>query len=179
MRNRPDTQTELTAPAAIRVQPPGGLRACAVMLAAIFGLPLCAAGQSLTPFLGSPAAVPGTIQAANFDNGGEGVAYHDNSPGNTGGLYRGTDVDIAASSEGGYTIGWIGVGDWVNSRRCPYNDAWTWNGISWTQQYPTNVPLGRFAAGMVYDPTGMGELIFGGFGCGYTLGDTKVLRIVP
>jgi len=72
-----------------------------------------------------------------------------------------------------------GVGDWVNSRRCPYNDAWTWNGISWTQQYPTNVPLGRFAAGMVYDPTGMGELIFGGFGCGYTLGDTKVLRIVP
>src|SRR5262249_9909073 len=25
-----------------------------------------------------------------------------------------TDVDLAASSEGGYTIGWIGVGEWVN-----------------------------------------------------------------
>jgi endonuclease/exonuclease/phosphatase family metal-dependent hydrolase len=54
------------------------------------------------------------IQAANFDNGGEGVAYHDTGTGNAGGAYRQTGVDLAASSEGGYTIGWISPGEWVN-----------------------------------------------------------------
>lgn len=29
-----------------------------------------------TPYTGTPASVPGTIQVENFDNGGEGVAYH-------------------------------------------------------------------------------------------------------
>jgi endonuclease/exonuclease/phosphatase family metal-dependent hydrolase len=70
--------------------------------------------QSLTPYTGSPAPVPGIVQAANFDNGGEGVAYHDWSAGNLGGLYRQTDVDIAASSEGGFLVGWIGAGEWIN-----------------------------------------------------------------
>jgi len=69
---------------------------------------------TLTPFNGTPAAVPGTIQAAEFDNGGEGVAYHDTTPGNLGGAYRQTDVDIAASTEGGYTVGWIDPGEWLN-----------------------------------------------------------------
>ncbi len=34
-------------------------------------------GGGSTPFSGTPSAIPGTIQAENFDNGGEGVAYHD------------------------------------------------------------------------------------------------------
>ena len=69
---------------------------------------------SLRAFRGTPAAVPGRIEAAEFDEGGEGVAYHDENAGNTGGALRSTDVDIAASSEGGYTIGWIGPREWVN-----------------------------------------------------------------
>jgi carbohydrate binding protein with CBM6 domain len=67
-----------------------------------------------TPFGGTPIALPGTIQAANFDDGWEGVAYHDTTSGNTGGAYRATDVDIQVSSEGGYNIGWIDPGEWVN-----------------------------------------------------------------
>src|SRR5215468_12302383 len=68
-----------------------------------------------TPFGGgTPVALPGIVQAANFDEGGEGVAYHDTTSGNAGGAYRATDVDIAASSEGGYLIGWIDPGEWVN-----------------------------------------------------------------
>ena len=66
------------------------------------------------PFSGSPSAVPGTIEAENFDNGGEGVAYHDTTGGNTGGQYRNTDVDIESSSEGGYDVGWIAAGEWLN-----------------------------------------------------------------
>jgi hypothetical protein len=41
----------------------------------------------------APVAIPGQINAENFDSGGEGVAYHDNSPGNSGGGQAG-DVDI-------------------------------------------------------------------------------------
>ncbi len=70
--------------------------------------------DALTPYGGSPISLPGTVAAADFDNGGEGVAYHDTTSGNSGGQYRSTDVDIAASSEGGYTIGWIAAGEWVN-----------------------------------------------------------------
>jgi hypothetical protein len=45
------------------------------------------------PFRGAPFAVPGPIKAADFDNGGEGVAYHETTPG-TGSSYRATGVDL-------------------------------------------------------------------------------------
>jgi endonuclease/exonuclease/phosphatase family metal-dependent hydrolase len=59
-------------------------------------------------------AVPGTIQAEDFDAGANGTAYRDNTPGNAGGKYRATDVDIAAASGGGYVVGWVGAGEWLN-----------------------------------------------------------------
>src|SRR5258708_11192869 len=67
-----------------------------------------------TPFNGSPFAIPGKIPAAQFDNGGEGVAYHDSDPANDGGQYRNTGVDIETCTEGGYDVGWIGAGEWDN-----------------------------------------------------------------
>jgi phosphatidylserine/phosphatidylglycerophosphate/cardiolipin synthase-like enzyme len=69
-----------------------------------------------TPYTGTPVALPGTIQAENFDNGGQNVAYFDNTPGNAGGAYRATDVDIAVANDvgGGYTIGWVAAGEWLN-----------------------------------------------------------------
>ena len=68
----------------------------------------------MTPYSGTPAPIPGVIAAANFDNGGEGVAYHDTSAGNNGGAYRSTDVDLEPSADGGFDIGWIAAGEWVN-----------------------------------------------------------------
>lgn len=54
---------------------------------------------SQSPFGGTAHAVPGTILAADFDNGGEGVAYHDLSSGNlSGSTYRDSDVDIYDTS---------------------------------------------------------------------------------
>src|SRR6476620_8720217 len=67
-----------------------------------------------TPFTGTPVPIPGTVQASDFDNGGEGVAYHDATSGNKGGVYRQTDVDLEASTGGGYDLGWTRVGEWVN-----------------------------------------------------------------
>jgi hypothetical protein len=68
----------------------------------------------LLPYLGVATAVPGTIEAENFDNGGEGVAYHDTTAGNSGGQYRNTDVDLEPASGGGYDVGWIASGEWLN-----------------------------------------------------------------
>jgi hypothetical protein len=68
-----------------------------------------------TPFSGVPAPIPGTIQAENFDNGGEGVGYHDTTSGNAGGVSRSTDVDLAAlAGGGGYVVGWVSAGEWLN-----------------------------------------------------------------
>lgn len=53
-------------------------------------------GTWQTPYTGTPVAVPGTIEAEHYDNGGEGVAYHDSDAGNNGGIYRADDVDILA-----------------------------------------------------------------------------------
>ena len=56
------------------------------------------------------------MEAENFDNGGEGIAYHDESAGNSGGAYRVTDVDLQSTidSGGGYNVGWAGAGEWLN-----------------------------------------------------------------
>ncbi len=67
-----------------------------------------------TPFSGTPIALPGTIEVEQFDNGGEGVAYHDTTAGNSGGVYRSTDVDIEPASGGGYDVGWMAAGEWLN-----------------------------------------------------------------
>jgi len=76
-------------------------------------VPKGAATPTATPFTGTPAPIPGTIQAEAFDNGGEGVAYHDVSGGNSGGTYRSTDVDLEPASSGGYNVGWMSTGEWL------------------------------------------------------------------
>jgi len=66
------------------------------------------------PFSGTPAALPGKIEAEDFDTGGEGIAYHDASMGNAGNQYRATaDVDIEGCSEGGFNIGYVAAGEWL------------------------------------------------------------------
>ena len=80
------------------------------------------ATPSPTPLpTGTPPAsditnLPGHIETENYKNGGEGVAYHDTTPGNTGNIYRTDDVDIQIVQEGNageYNIGWTATGEWL------------------------------------------------------------------
>lgn len=74
------------------------------------------AGCGQMPFYGSPFAIPGRIEAEDFDTGGEGVAYHDEDTGNNGNQYRTLeDVDIENCSDtgGGYNTGWTEPGEWM------------------------------------------------------------------
>jgi hypothetical protein len=47
-----------------------------------------------TPYGGTATVLPATIPAENFDNGGEGAAYHDTTATNDGGAYRSEGVDL-------------------------------------------------------------------------------------
>ncbi len=57
-------------------------------------------------------AVPGLIQAEDYDLGGDLVGYHDTTTGNSGGAYRQDSVDIETA--GGVTnVGWIREYEWL------------------------------------------------------------------
>lgn len=56
--------------------------------------------------------IPGTIEAENYDLGGEGLAYHDVDAENSGNIYRTDGVDIDQTTDG-YALGWTEVGEWT------------------------------------------------------------------
>ncbi|SHM09015.1 galactose-binding domain-containing protein [Actinacidiphila paucisporea] len=66
------------------------------------------------PFGGTPAAVPGTVQAENYDTGGQGSAYNATSVNGNGTAYRADGIDLEATSDtgGGYDLGWTSGGQW-------------------------------------------------------------------
>ncbi|HZA23735.1 MAG TPA: carbohydrate-binding protein, partial [Dehalococcoidia bacterium] len=59
--------------------------------------------------------LPGRIEAEDYKSGGDGVGYHDNDAGNTGGEYRSDDVDIQSTSDNGdsYEVMRAGGGEWL------------------------------------------------------------------
>jgi hypothetical protein len=66
------------------------------------------------PYYGQPAPFPGTIQAEDFDLGGEGQAYHDLVAGNQGALYRTSeDVDIISPVAGSHVVNNFQTGEWL------------------------------------------------------------------
>jgi hypothetical protein len=71
-------------------------------------------------FTGTPSAIPGSIQAEHFDHGGEGVAYHDTTPGNASvypsNVRPGTDVDLTACPAGthcAHIVGYVRQSEWL------------------------------------------------------------------
>jgi N-acetyl-anhydromuramyl-L-alanine amidase AmpD len=72
-----------------------------------------------TPFGGTPISIGTTavtIQAENYDLGGEGFAYHDVEKANLGGAYRpskGVDVQKSTDVGGGFNVGYAKAGEWL------------------------------------------------------------------
>ncbi|MBI3883492.1 MAG: carbohydrate-binding protein [Sphingobacteriales bacterium] len=69
----------------------------------------------LTPYGGTPSIIPGKIEAENYDNGGEGIAYHDTDTLNHGGFRPAEFVDAENTGDtgGGYNVGFTAVGEWM------------------------------------------------------------------
>ena len=66
---------------------------------------------------GTPVAIPGKIEAENYDLGGSRVAFYDKSTDNEGGFYRKDAVDIVVLDSSdlskGYAIGYTNDGEWL------------------------------------------------------------------
>ncbi|MEL6557503.1 MAG: glycosyl hydrolase [Bacteroidota bacterium] len=69
------------------------------------------------PYTGTPANIPGTIEAANYDvfegGFGQGVTYSDNNAFNEGTFRPEEAVDASISANEGATVGWTGGGEWL------------------------------------------------------------------
>ena len=87
---------------------------------------IVAAGYSSTPagegaYGGAAPEVPGTVQAANYDTGGQGVGYDVSSVNGTADGYRSDGVDLETTGDttgttgtgAGYDLGWTGGGQWT------------------------------------------------------------------
>jgi hypothetical protein len=63
--------------------------------------------------------IPGTVETEDFDEGGEGVAYHDLDPKNQetkGPPYRpptGVDLEWREEASGKFNLGWTRPGEWL------------------------------------------------------------------
>ncbi len=69
------------------------------------------------PYNGTAALIPGRIEAENYDEGREGLGYHEfDNEGNQGDAdYRNDQVDIEETQDvdGGYNVGYIRNGEWL------------------------------------------------------------------
>src|SRR5580700_11200393 len=89
-------------------------------LTLVSGAPHAAYAATDAPFGGTAAAVPGTVYAANYDTGGQGVAYDVTSVNGSANSYRSDGVDLEATADtqdtsapgGAYDIGWTTAGQW-------------------------------------------------------------------
>ena len=89
---------------------------CIVFLGMIVCLKMQAQYEG-TPYPdGTPHPIPGIIQAEHFDDGGEGISWHDSNPGqsNNSGIYRpDTDVEFVDLDNDNYKLSWTTRGEWL------------------------------------------------------------------
>ncbi len=66
-----------------------------------------------TPYAGI-IPIPGVVEAENYDNGGEGISFHDTTPSNLIGPFRNNlAVDTEPCSEGGNNLAFSDNGEWT------------------------------------------------------------------
>jgi beta-glucanase (GH16 family) len=73
-------------------------------------------GCPQAPYRMTPAAVPGTVEAEDYDLGGQGIAYNDANANNNGGAYRpaeGVDLERTTDAGFGLNVGWTVPGGWI------------------------------------------------------------------
>lgn len=71
-------------------------------------------GPVEAPYGGTAAAVPGTVQAENYDTGGQGLGYSVTAVNGSANSYRtdGVDLETCTDTGNGYDMGWTGTGQW-------------------------------------------------------------------
>jgi alpha-L-arabinofuranosidase len=82
------------------------------------------------PFSGMAMAIPGTIEAENYDFGGQGVSFNDNNTKDgTLSLRPDDNVDLGGGPNGATVVGWFDAGEWL--------------------EYTTNVQSGNYTINLI------------------------------
>jgi hypothetical protein len=79
-----------------------------------FWVNVASATNSEGPYGGTPAAIPGTVMAENYDTGGQGLGYNVTSVNGSANTYRsdGVDLEAATAPAAGNDLGWSAAGQW-------------------------------------------------------------------
>src|SRR5262245_19244790 len=112
-----------------RTWPRGRSRRISMQLSALLALAMALVGCATSgggnswpgptrPYMGKLHVIPGTIELEDFDEGAEGVAYHDLEPENQEKKeppYRQTGVDLEwrEAASGKFNVGWTRPGEWL------------------------------------------------------------------
>ncbi|HEY8400978.1 MAG TPA: carbohydrate-binding protein, partial [Cytophagaceae bacterium] len=69
-----------------------------------------------TPYKGIVREIPGKIEAEDYNEGCNTIAYYDTDNNNQGNSYRtdGVDIEECTDAGGGYNVGWTAPGEWLN-----------------------------------------------------------------
>lgn len=80
------------------------------------------------PYKGEAHELPGVVEMEFYDEGGEGMAFHDSDDQDEGKAFRTEDgVDIEEFETGKYSLGWTKTGEWVEyTLNVKYTDSYTW-----------------------------------------------------
>ncbi len=80
------------------------------------------------PYKGVAQELPGTVEMEFYDEGGEGMAFHDSDDLDEGKKFRTEDgIDIEEYETGKYALGWTAKGEWVEyTLDVKYTDTYTW-----------------------------------------------------
>jgi len=108
----------LSRPPSIRVL----LAVLGLFALSLVAVPTAAHAATGTPYGGTAAAVPGTVQAADYDTGGQGTGYSVTSANGSANGYRSDGVDLETTADtqdttatgGAYDIGWTTSGQWFD-----------------------------------------------------------------
>ncbi len=92
--------------------PPGSALATGTAALHIFAIATTSGGEG--PYGGSAVSLPGTVQAANYDTGGQGAGYNVSSVNGTDNGYRpdGVDLETCTDTGCGLDVGWTSGGQW-------------------------------------------------------------------
>lgn len=107
-----------------------------------------------SPFGGSPLTLPGRLEAEDFDEGGQGIAYSDNDVQNVEGTtYRQGGVDIADYGSGRYVVGYTEVDEWLE-----YTVNFSQSGVYRLTAYAVTADSGSRSFGVLVDGVNKGEV---------------------
>ncbi|MEM1186551.1 MAG: carbohydrate-binding protein [Planctomycetota bacterium] len=130
-----------------------------------------------TPYV--PIEIPGVINMELYDRGGQGFSFNETDENNIGGAFRPSEsVDIESTFGGGFHVGWIRPGEWIEYTVNVDGQPGTERTFDLTASVASAVSGGSFRL-EVDGQDVSGPISFGGTGAWQTFGNVSGTVTLP